>query len=114
MPSAWDVRLLLERYEPGASAALECAHGRLCRRPMRVEGGRLLDQSRALTERFGPIAQGKRIVVDAGELAFHWGTPQETVSTPSPGAAAEESLSVLSADVERMTRRRLVRNDWSV
>ncbi len=75
IPSAWGGRLLLERYEPAASAALEYARGFLCRRPTRVEGGRILEQWRALTERFGPIAEqeGKRIVVDAGEVAFHCG-----------------------------------------
>ncbi len=75
IPSAWGGRLLIEPYEPAATAALEYARQFMCRRPTRIEGGRILEQARALTERFGPIAraEGKRIVVDAGEVGFRCG-----------------------------------------
>ena len=75
IPSAWGGRLLIERYEPAAMAALEYARQFVCRNPTRIEGGRIVDQTRALDQRFGPIAQaeGKRIVVDAGEVGFRCG-----------------------------------------
>ncbi len=96
MPSAWGGRLLLEPYEPAASAGLEYARQFLCRNPTRVEGGRIPDQSRALVQRFGPIAQaeGKQIYVDAGEVAFRCGDQVGyvyaiTLLAAQPGTPAE-------------------------
>lgn len=96
MPSAWGGRLLLEPYEPAASAGLEYARMFLCRNPTRVEGGRIPDQSRALAQSFGPIAQteGKQIYVDAGEVAFRCGDQVGyvyaiTLLAAQPGTPAE-------------------------
>lgn len=75
IPSAWGGRLLIENYEPAANAALEYARQFLCRRPTNIAGGRIVEQSRALAEQFGPIAQaeGKQLSVDAGEVQFRCG-----------------------------------------
>ncbi len=96
VPSAWGGRLLLEPYETAASAGLEYARQFLCRNPTRIEGGRIPDQSRALAQRFGPIAQaeGKQVYVDAGEVAFRCGDRVGyvyaiTLLAAQPGAPAQ-------------------------